>query len=261
MIFRKSLKTTLLLGAEILILVILVSGISAWMSLPKVGVLKTRYPVVEYQGPDDPPIVEIQKARPAGWVSVAEISPLATAAIVISEDSAFFQHHGYDPNQIREAIETDLERHAFSRGASTITQQVVKNVFLERDKNLWRKAKELYLATELDRIVPKRRVLEIYMNIAEWGPGIFGIRAASEYYFQKRPAELSAKEGAFLAMLLPSPIRYGQSFRQRHLTDFAAEEIQDILDKMVQAHHLTEEEKTAEQSQPLSFEALKSDAL
>ncbi len=261
MLFRRSFKISFLLGAELLILVLLISAISAWMSLPKVGVLKTRFPVVEYQGPDDPPIVEIRKGRPSGWTSLSEISQLATAAILISEDSAFYQHHGYDPGQIREALETDLEEHRFARGASTITQQVVKNVFLTRDKNLWRKAKELYLATELDRTVPKRRVLEIYMNIAEWGPGIFGIRAASRYYFQKTPGELTAKEGAFLAMLLPSPIRYGQSFRQRHLTDFAAEEINDILDKMVHAHHLTEEEKTAELNQPLSFETLKTDSL
>jgi monofunctional biosynthetic peptidoglycan transglycosylase len=225
-----------------------------WKSLPDVRVLKSAYPVVKYRGPDEPPLVSIQKNRPPQWVSLGEVSTLAVHAVLISEDWAYFQHHGYDLNQIKDAFQEDWETKSFARGASTITQQVARNVFLAKDKNLWRKAKELYLAMDLDQAVGKRKVLETYLNVAEWGPGIFGIRAAAFYYFKKSPAELGAKEGAFLAMLLPSPVRYGQSFRDRHLTDYASETVESILDKMVQAHYLSEEEKNAEWQRPLAFE-------
>ena len=234
-----------------------ISGLYAWRTLPDVQILKTSYPVVRYQGPEKPTLVSLQRWRPRNWVGLDEISPIGVRAIVISEDWAFFQHHGYDVNQIKEAIQADWDRKTFARGASTITQQVVRNVFLTKDKNIWRKAKELYLAVKLDEAVSKRKVLETYLNIAEWGPGIYGIGDASVYYFQKNPKDLTAKEGAFLAMLLPSPIRYGQSFRSRELTDYANETIQSILDKLTQAHYLTEEEKNAEWNRPLSFELLR----
>lgn len=231
-----------------------ISAILAGWTLPDVRVLKSYYPVVKYRGPEVPPLVSIQKNRPSQWTSLAEVAPHAIHAILISEDWAYYQHHGYDVNQIKEAFEEDWERKSFARGASTITQQVARNVFLSKDKNLWRKAKELYLAAKLDETVGKRKVLETYLNIAEWGPGIFGIRDAAFYYFKKTPAELGAKEGAFLAMLLPSPIRYSQSFRDRHLTEYASDTVQSILDKMVQAHYLTDEEKNAEWHRPLPFE-------
>jgi monofunctional biosynthetic peptidoglycan transglycosylase len=175
--------------------------------------------------------------------------------VVVSEDWAFFSHRGYDSVQIREALRHDLEQGSFARGASTITQQVVKNLFLTQEKTLWRKAKELLLATRLDRQLGKRKVLETYFNIVEWGPGVFGIAAASSYYFGKAPSALNAREAAFLAMLLPSPIRYSQSFRQKNLTRFARHSISRILGKMVSAGYLTPEEADQAVQQRLSFES------
>jgi monofunctional biosynthetic peptidoglycan transglycosylase len=238
----------------VLVLVVIFLGYYVWSTLPDVKALKASYPVVTYLGPSVPPRVTLQRGRPKGWVGLADVSKQGVGAILISEDWAFFQHHGYDMNQIKQAAQEDWEEKGFVRGASTIDQQVVRNVFLTKDKNLWRKAKELYLAVKLDEGVGKRKVLETYLNIAEWGPGIFGIRDASAYYFHKQPSQLTAKEGAFLAMLLPSPIRYGQSFRKGRLTDYAGETIQSILEKMTQAHYLTDEEKSAEWMRPLSFE-------
>jgi monofunctional glycosyltransferase len=222
---------------------------------PDVTVLKTQYPLVRYIGKKEPPVVVLQKSRPASWVSLSEVSRVAVGAIIVSEDWAFYQHQGYDANQIKEAIKEDIEEGKFARGASTITQQVVKNVFLERDKNLWRKVKELYLAVRLEQTVGKRKILETYLNVAEWGEGIFGINAASRHYFSKHPSQLTAKEGAFLAMLLPSPKRYSQSFRRKELTSYAKSTIRSILGKMAQARYLTEEEKEVEASAPLPFEA------
>jgi monofunctional biosynthetic peptidoglycan transglycosylase len=222
---------------------------------PHPEILKTQFPVVEYRpAQHSAPLVKLARTRPAGWVSLGSISKVAVGAVVVSEDWAFYQHKGYDPNQIREAVKESIEEGSLGRGASTITQQVVRNVFLTKEKSVWRKIKELYLAVRLEETVKKARILEIYFNIAEWGPGIYGIGSASQYYFKKSPSELTAKEGAFLAMLLPSPIRYGQSFRKRTLTDYASETVESILDKMTQAHYLSEEERDRELATPLSFE-------
>ena len=237
-----------------LVFILLLSAAVLFRMVPDVTVLKTQYPVVNYRGKAEPPRVTLSKGRPREWVPLAEISKIAVGAIVVSEDWAYFQHHGYDPNQMKEAIQEDLEERSFARGASTITQQVVRNVFLSKEKHITRKLLELYLAVRLDEHVSKRRVLETYLNIAEWGEGIYGIAGASTFYFGKSPRDLNGKEGAFLAMLLPSPIRYGASFREKHLTDYARETIDSILAKLVQAHYLTEEERATEAARTLGFE-------
>lgn len=223
---------------------------------PDVSALKNSFPKVTYLGKDRPPKVTLQKTRPPGWVNLADVSREALGAVIVSEDWAFYSHKGYDPNQIKEAIKEDWEEGTFARGASTITQQVVRNVFLDKDKNLWRKIKELILAIQAERSVGKRKILESYFNIAEWGEGVFGMRAAALFYFKKSPAELTAHEGAFLAMLLPSPKRYSQSYRRGKLTAYARSTVNDILDKMVQAHYIDEDRRDSEKSARFAFEKL-----
>jgi monofunctional biosynthetic peptidoglycan transglycosylase len=246
-----------------------------WMGLPDVSILKTRYPLVHYSPLPKPLLgktagkqlkknaqekarrettITFEKSRPPQWVTISEVSKKAAGAIIVSEDWAFYQHHGYDPNSIKEAVNHDLAKGTFARGASTITQQVAKNVFLDADKTVARKVKELFLAVKLEETFKKPKILEIYLNIAEFGEGIYGIGPAARFYFGKSPSELTAKEGAFLAMLLPSPKRYSVSFRQKQLTQYARKTIYTILGKMVQARYITEEEKIAERAQPLSFE-------
>ena len=128
------------------------------------------------------------------------------AAVVMSEDAHFCRHHGVDWGAMREVIkEGGIEGPA--RGASTITMQVAKNLFLWPGRSYIRKAFEIPLALVLDRVWPKRRILEIYLNIAEWGDGIFGAQAASEAYFHKSAADLSLHEAALLAAILPDPYR------------------------------------------------------
>jgi len=218
-----------------------------------VSILKKQYPVVLYKGKGNTE-VHFSKARPTQWVTLAEISPIAMRAIIISEDSAFYSHHGYDLDQIWESFKENIRKKRFARGGSTITQQVTKNVFLDADKTLWRKFRELILALRMERQVGKRRILETYFNIAEWGEGIYGIRAAALYYFQKTPNELTAKEGAFLAMLLPSPIKYSISFRKSELSRYARATTNTILKKMFQVHALSEEEFKVALDAPYSFE-------
>jgi monofunctional glycosyltransferase len=175
-------------------------------------------------------------------------------AILVSEDWAFYQHHGFDLRQIREAVVTDWKAKRFVRGASTITQQTAKNLFLDKDKTVWRKLKEMVLTVAMERNFKKGRILELYVNIAEWGRALYGIGPASWYYFKKPVSALSPKEGAFLAILLPSPQRYSLSYYKGELTPFAEEKVRNTLEKMAQAGYLTREEADLAAHFPLPFE-------
>lgn len=138
-----------------------------------------------------------------GWSGIGEALPLA---VVAAEDQKFADHLGFDVQSIRGSVE-DYAEGASLRGASTITQQVAKNLYLWRGRSFVRKGIEAYITILLEAVLPKRRILEIYVNIAEFGPGIYGASAASEAYFGKRPTQLSDSEAALLASVLPNPKR------------------------------------------------------
>ncbi len=225
-------------------------------SLTDVGELRTHYPRVVYNAKTQDADIEIVKQRPASWVTLREVSPVASAAIVLSEDWAFWQHNGFDWEQLWSAMQTNLQSGRFVRGGSTITQQVIKNVYLSSEKTLVRKLKEAVLTVRIERHVSKKRILEIYLNIVELGPGVYGIGPASRHYFGKHPSQLTAKEGAYLAMLLPSPKRYSVSFRKKTLTPYARGTIRGILSKLLATRRLSEEEYRAALATPLSFEAV-----
>lgn len=222
--------------------------------VPNFKELKTAYPHVLYHGPKEPSEIVIKKYPPANWTPLSQISKRAQGAVIVSEDWAFYTHPGYDEKQLREVIEQSIEQKQLKRGASTITQQVVKNIYLSKEKSVVRKVRELWMATKIEKVLGKSRILELYFNIAELGEGIFGIGQASHFYFHKNPSELSAKEGAFLAMLLPSPKKYAISYRHGELTPYARKIIRSILNKLVMAHYLTPEERDKEWLTPLSFE-------
>jgi monofunctional biosynthetic peptidoglycan transglycosylase len=126
-------------------------------------------------------------------------------AVILAEDASFYKHEGIDVKAIKEAIKYDLEKKSFARGASTITQQVAKNLFLSREKTLTRKAKELYLAKRMEQELTKGRIIELYLNVVELGPMVYGIGHGARYYFGKPPAQLTPRECAFLAAMLPGP--------------------------------------------------------
>lgn len=216
--------------------------------------LKNHYPVIHYHGADKPFTVTLERGVPENWTFLLHIAPVAVKAILISEDWSFYSHDGFDFEQIKEAVEVNLAKGKYARGASTITQQVAKNVFLDHQKSILRKLKEASLTVQLEEHLSKNRILEVYLNIAEWGEGIFGIENASRFYFKKSPKDLNAKEGAFLALLLPSPKKYGQSFRDRELTAFAHKRINQILGKLHAAKVLTDEQLDQLKKTPLSFE-------
>jgi monofunctional biosynthetic peptidoglycan transglycosylase len=140
------------------------------------------------------------------WVRWQKIAPTAPLAVIASEDQRFAEHHGFDFDSIQDAMD-DAERGRRLRGASTISQQVAKNIFLWPGRSFIRKGLEAYFTVLVEALWPKRRVLEVYLNVAEFGDGVFGVEAASQRYFKKPAARLSSEEAALLAAVLPNPHR------------------------------------------------------
>lgn len=196
------------------------------------------------------------KRKPEGWVTLAGISENTINAIVISEDWGFFDHEGIDFNQLEIVLKDAFLSGKIKRGASTISQQLVKNLFLSREKTIKRKIKEFFLTYYLEKKLRKDTILEIYFNIIEFGENLYGIQNASTFYFNKNAMDLNIKEGAFLAMLLPSPKRYSQSFRQKELTPFAKSIIISIMNKMLQAKMIDQDQYDKVINLPLNFEKI-----
>jgi monofunctional biosynthetic peptidoglycan transglycosylase len=147
---------------------------------------------------------DIEQRTRQNWTPLDQVSPILICAVVKSEDRTFFRHAGF----VVEAIERAAGRWATGvsgGGGSTITQQLARNLFLSEKRTLLRKARELLLSLQLEMELPKMRILEIYLNTAEWGPEVWGIGMASGYYFHSSPRSLTAFESAFLAALLPAP--------------------------------------------------------
>jgi monofunctional glycosyltransferase len=141
------------------------------------------------------------------WTPYSRISRQVSLAMLAGEDQKFFEHHGFDFDSIRDAIGEAGDEGA-TRGASTITQQVVKNLFLWPGHSWLRKGIEAYLTVWIELLVPKQRILELYLNIAQLGPTVFGVEAAARKYFRKSAAELNRTEASLLAAVLPNPVRF-----------------------------------------------------
>lgn len=139
------------------------------------------------------------------WASLDEISPFMERAVLTTEDGGFWSHRGFDSGAIEGAIRRNLERGEFSRGASTVSMQLAKNLYLERDKYVARKVQEALLTMLLEQELRKAEILELYLNVIEYGPGVYGIRQAAKHYFASTPSELSVAQCFFLASILPRP--------------------------------------------------------
>jgi monofunctional biosynthetic peptidoglycan transglycosylase len=143
------------------------------------------------------------------WVPLSRISPYLIKAVLIGEDDKFWSHEGFDYEAIQKAIEKDIKVKKFKLGGSTISQQLAKNLFLSPSKNPVRKIREAIITYRMERALSKKRILELYLNVAEWGDkGIFGIEAAALHYYGKHASELGPEEAARLAAILPNPRKY-----------------------------------------------------
>jgi monofunctional biosynthetic peptidoglycan transglycosylase len=139
------------------------------------------------------------------WVGLARISPTLTRAVLVAEDAAFWRHDGVDYDELQKSIELDWARGQLLRGASTITQQLAKNLYLSPSRNPLRKFRELIIARRLEAELSKRRILELYLNVVEWGDGIYGVEAAAQRYFHHSASTLTPSEAALLAGALVNP--------------------------------------------------------
>lgn len=144
------------------------------------------------------------------WTDLDAISPYLVVAVLTTEDGAFYRHRGFNHGAIKSSVAANLKARRFVRGASTITMQLAKNLFLSREKTLSRKVEEVILADYLEQICRKDDLMELYLNVVEFGPDVYGVTKAADYYFGRKPEELNLSESFFLASLMPSPLRYGK---------------------------------------------------
>ncbi len=142
------------------------------------------------------------------YIPLSRISDNLKKPVIISEDDTFFSHSGINTTELKNVLKESWEKKKLTRGASTITMQVARNAFLHRKKTLTRKLKEIILTKRIEKIWTKRKILEYYLNIAEWGPNIYGAEAAAHFYFDKSAAQLTLAEGSLLAAILPNPNYY-----------------------------------------------------
>lgn len=166
------------------------------------------------------------------WTDLDNISPLFVHAVLSHEDTQFFVHHGFSPQHIRGALVRNLEAGRYVLGASTISMQLVKNLLLRREKTLARKAQEVVLTWWVERTLDKRDILELYLNVIEYGPSVYGIRNAAQYYFSREPSELSPAEAVFLSTILPNPKSYHSFFEQKALSGSWIERMRSQIQRM-----------------------------
>jgi monofunctional biosynthetic peptidoglycan transglycosylase len=188
------------------------------------------------------------------WVGLAEVAPLAVEAILTSEDDEFYSNRGFELSSMWEAFKADLKAMKFKRGASTITQQVMKNTLLTKRKTISRKIEELVLAQAAEKRLTKDRILEIYLNTAQWGEKLYGIEEASRYYFGVDAKNLTLEEGVYLAALLPSPVRYSRSFKKGQVSLRDQKVMDSILERMLVLDQIRADQFEKAQAALLPFE-------
>ena len=151
------------------------------------------------------------------WVPISRISPHLVHAVIVAEDGTFYEHSGVDWYEVEESIEKNLEKGKAARGGSTISQQLAKNLFLSTSKDPMRKLKELIITLRMEKMLSKRRILEIYLNVIEWGNGVFGAEVAARTYFGTSAADITRDEAARLAAVIPSPLRHQPNQRSQYV--------------------------------------------
>ena len=179
----------------------------------------------------------IKKKISTSWAPLSQISPYAMKAVIIAEDDKFWDHEGFDFEAMQKALEKDIKKKKFKAGGSTISQQLAKNLYLTPDKNPIRKIKEAILTWRIERQLSKRRIMELYLNVAEWGDGMFGIGAAARKYYGKSAVGLGPREAAELAAALPNPRR----FRPDGSSQYASNRADRIYQIMVRRGIVIEE--------------------
>ncbi len=202
---RRGLRRTVVIGLAICLV-----GIAVYE-----GIILFRVIRLKHRNPDTTAFIERRRSELAAhgktfrkqmvWVPYERISPNLIHAVVLEEDPTFWHHWGVDRAAMWEALQADWKKRSLFRGASTIDQQLAKNLFLSPSKNPLRKVQEIIVALEMERFLGKKRILEIYLNVIEWGDGIYGAEAASEHFFQTSASSPTPEQAAYLTAIIPGP--------------------------------------------------------
>lgn len=176
----------------------------------------------------------------ATWVPIKTVSRHVLYAIIVAEDGKFYEHNGLDYEEIVKSFHLNMAKGRYVRGASTLSQQVVKMAFLSNEKSIIRKAREVIGTLIMEKILTKDQILEWYINMAEFGDGVFGIKAAAKHYFSTKPELLTIQHGANLALVLPSPNAWSKGLRQKRLTKFGHRRFAQIIDLMRANGYITD---------------------
>ncbi len=248
------MKKILFIGLGTLVLA--VSAVFFWVmhvlsDLPDVSSLKRYRPpaAAEVLDKDGNLLTHYYDGKFRLWVPIANVPSILIQAVVTAEDDTFFAHKGVNYKATWDALLHDVEKRRFARGGSTITQQMIKNVLLSKEKTISRKIREYVLATKAEKVLTKRQILEIYLNEVEWGENIYGVEAASRFYFDKHVGEITSAEAALLAGMLPNP-RYFNPYKR---SEKARDRQERVLFNMQQAKILTQEQYTAAMAEPLTL--------
>lgn len=232
---RKRRKKSFLRKLFWITIIFFISGISAYLyfSFPNISALKKHNPqktsFMEYREAEWKKHGKKYRVQQI-WVPFSRISPYLIKAVLIAEDDKFWSHEGFDYNAIQKAVEKDIKARKFKFGGSTISQQLAKNLYLSPSKNPLRKIAEAVITWRMEKVLSKKRILELYLNVAEWGEGIFGIETASRHYYGKSASDLTPDEAARLASVLPNPRRFSPIGNSRYV-DNRSRIIYDIMVK------------------------------
>jgi monofunctional biosynthetic peptidoglycan transglycosylase len=204
----------------IILIVTLIFTVYVWLTLPDVSGL------IKYN-PQTTAMIEQRKQEAEDnnqklrvrqqWVSFNQIPKLFKQCVRISEDAAFYVHTGIDYDELTEAIKENIQSRSIKRGASTITQQLAKNLYLSSDRTFYRKFREYFITRRLEAQLSKNRIFHLYLNVIEFGPGIFGVEAASRYYFNKNVSGLTLEEMIRLTAIIPRPLDIRPNGKSRWL--------------------------------------------
>jgi penicillin-binding protein 1A len=232
---RRRLRKWVLRAAFVGTLATLYLGTSTLWSLFSFWRTQDLYPSVSYAAPSFRPEVTWSEKKPEGWVSLASMPRAAWVSVLAAEDGGFFGHDGVEWEQSFAKIRADLKKFEFPHGISTLNQQVAKNLYFGARPAYARKFQEVIIARRMDAVLGKKRVLELYLNIAEWGPGVVGIGAAARHYFKRPVSRLKSHEFALLANLLPNPRVRGAWVRNGRTPAQLARKVSGTLRRMPSA--------------------------
>jgi hypothetical protein len=186
-----------------------------------------------FEMPDGEVLVNVTGPESERWTPLDKVAPLVPLAIVAQEDGGFWNHKGISLLHLRGSLQANVEKRRFARGGSTLTMQLARNIFLNRHKTLSRKLEEVIVAWQLEQTFSKTELMELYVNVVEFGPKLFGIGDASRYYFAKQPAELTPVEVAFLVRLLPNPRKFHEQFEKGEIREYYAASMMRLLALLV----------------------------